>query len=94
MGRDSQESSQAVSETPKLLKSHPGSECSQGQGTNDKEKQTEAEEVGESGVENASHIVEDSPLPKWNDPRINLWRTLAASLGLFIMGANDAAFGV
>ena len=33
-------------------------------------------------------------LQKWNEPRINMWRVLACCLGLFIMGANDAAYGV
>jgi hypothetical protein len=94
MGRSSQQSSQAVLETPRLLKSHPRSACSQGQRTNDKEIQSEADRLGGPRVENASRIVEDSPLLKWNAPRINIWRTLAAFLGLFIMGANDAAFGV
>ena len=37
--------------------------------------------------------VEDEA-PKWNYPRGNLYRTLAAFWSLFTMGANDAAYGV
>ena len=43
---------------------------------------------------------EDSPaddeeiLERWNTPRINLWRYLAALYSFIIMGMNDAAYGV
>ncbi|KAL9109331.1 MAG: hypothetical protein Q9187_008181, partial [Circinaria calcarea] len=30
---------------------------------------------------------------RWNHPRINMWRSFASFLGLFIMGANDSAYG-
>lgn len=31
---------------------------------------------------------------EWNNPKINIWRTLAACFGFLIMGANDGAYGV
>jgi hypothetical protein len=31
---------------------------------------------------------------RWNEPRINLFRVLAACYGLLIMGMNDAQYGV
>ena len=33
-------------------------------------------------------------LQRWNHPRINVWRTVVACYGLFIMGMNDATYGV
>lgn len=30
---------------------------------------------------------------RWNNPRVNMWRTFAAFWSFFIMGANDAAYG-
>lgn len=33
-------------------------------------------------------------LQQWNNPRINIWRYLAAVLGFIVMGMNDAAYGV
>ncbi|KAF2279498.1 MFS general substrate transporter [Westerdykella ornata] len=30
---------------------------------------------------------------KWNTPRVNLWRTLAAFWSFVVMGSNDAAYG-
>jgi hypothetical protein len=41
-----------------------------------------------------SPITASEQLQKWNYPRVNLWRTLAAFWGFIIMGANDAAVGV
>ena len=38
--------------------------------------------------------IEPPPQQRWNNPRINMWRTFVACYGLFIMGANDAAYGV
>lgn len=35
----------------------------------------------------------DAPLERWNAPRGNLWRTLAAFWSFVVMGANDAAYG-
>ena len=32
-------------------------------------------------------------LGKWNEPRINIARTVVACYGLIIMGANDAVYG-
>ncbi|KAL8832057.1 MAG: hypothetical protein Q9191_000511 [Dirinaria sp. TL-2023a] len=32
--------------------------------------------------------------PQWNRPRINMWRTFAAFMSLFIMGCNDAVYGL
>ena len=42
--------------------------------------------------QNSANDVPD--VPRWNQPRIHLWRTLAAFLGFFIMGSNDAVYGV
>ena len=40
----------------------------------------------------------DSPafhaMEKWNEPRINVSRTLATFWSFLVMGANDAAYGV
>lgn len=33
-------------------------------------------------------------LERWNAPRTNLWRTLAAFWSFVVMGSNDAAYGV
>lgn len=33
-------------------------------------------------------------LERWNTPRLNLWRTLAAFWSFIVMGSNDAAYGV
>jgi hypothetical protein len=41
-----------------------------------------------------SPITATEQLQRWNYPRVNLWRTLAAFWGFIIMGANDAAVGV
>lgn len=60
----------------------------------DQETKAEAE-VGETEFRrNTSLHALDSLSPKWNDPQVNFWRTLTCFLGLLIMGANDAAFGV
>lgn len=32
-------------------------------------------------------------LERWNTPRLNLWRTLAAFWSFVVMGSNDAAYG-
>ncbi|MCJ1282949.1 hypothetical protein MMC26_002275 [Xylographa opegraphella] len=47
------------------------------------------------------NVQEKSPVPtlveapqqQWNHPKINVWRTVVACYGLFIMGMNDAAYG-
>ncbi|MCJ1474729.1 hypothetical protein MMC13_003389 [Lambiella insularis] len=45
--------------------------------------------------ERTSHTgLEDIPQQQWNHPRINVWRTVIACYGLFIMGMNDATYGV
>lgn len=36
----------------------------------------------------------DAKLERWNAPRGNVWRTLAAFWSFIVMGANDAAYGV
>lgn len=41
----------------------------------------------------------DSPQPghqqqNWNKPQINVYRTIAACYGLFVIGLNDAQYGV
>lgn len=33
-------------------------------------------------------------LGRWNNPRINIYRYLAANFSFVIMGMNDAAYGV
>lgn len=33
-------------------------------------------------------------LEKWNQPRVNIHRTLATFWSFLVMGANDAAYGV
>lgn len=33
-------------------------------------------------------------LERWNTPRLNFWRTLAAFWSFVVMGSNDAAYGV
>jgi hypothetical protein len=35
----------------------------------------------------------DAKLERWNAPRGNLWKTLAAFWSFVVMGANDAAYG-
>ena len=81
----------AASQLPQLRNS---SVCSQTRETVDQEKQSGESKGGEIEPRNACFNTANSPLPQWNDPRINLWRTLTCFLGFFIMGANDAAFGV
>lgn len=51
-------------------------------------------EQKKEGDEQSTPNVEVLALSKWNHPRINVWRSLAAFLGFFIMGANDASYGV
>jgi hypothetical protein len=33
-------------------------------------------------------------LERWNTPRVNFWRTMAAFWSFVVMGSNDAAYGV
>lgn len=40
-------------------------------------------------AENESHVVE-----KWNEPKANLYRMIAALWSFLVMGACDAAYGV
>jgi hypothetical protein len=35
-----------------------------------------------------------SALERWNYPRKNFWRYIATLFSFFVLGANDAAFGV
>lgn len=51
-------------------------------------------EQKKEGDEQSTSNFEVIALSKWNHPRINVWRSLAAFLGFFIMGANDASYGV
>ena len=46
------------------------------------------------GGEADSSDEEVPVLQRWNEPRINIWRTFVTFLGLFIMGLNDAVYGV
>lgn len=39
-------------------------------------------------------ITEPLELQRWNHPRLNMWRCFACFMGMLIMGANDAAYGV
>lgn len=34
-----------------------------------------------------------SVIERWNRPKINIWRTIAAFFTFIMMGANDAAYG-
>ena len=38
-------------------------------------------------------LIPEDHLSRWNQPRINVSRTLAACFGFIIMGMNDAAYG-
>ena len=57
-------------------------------------------DVSTSEVEREGNITSPTPIlvteahERWNYPRINMWRTLVTFFGLFIMGLNDAAYGV
>lgn len=43
----------------------------------------------------SSPITTDAmPQEQWNHPSINIWRTVIACYGLFVMGMNDATYGV
>lgn len=51
--------------------------------------------------EQQPQVGEDTPPPtavdaleKWNQPRSNIYRTLATFWSFLVMGANDAAYGV
>jgi len=39
-------------------------------------------------------MTDPNALEKWNSSRTQIYRYLCALLGLFIMGMNDAAYGV
>ena len=49
-------------------------------------------ELPANGPSSPSLVPEDN-LSRWNEPRINISRTLAACFGFIIMGMNDAAYG-
>lgn len=55
---------------------------------------TEGKNTSESHPEQQASANDVSDAPRWNQPRIHMWRTLASFLGLFIMGSNDAVYGV
>lgn len=55
---------------------------------------TEGDKDPESHPEPQDSANDVPDAPRWNQPRIHLWRTLASFLGLFIMGSNDAVYGV
>jgi hypothetical protein len=44
---------------------------------------------GSSAPDTATNALE-----QWNFPRTNLWRFLATLFSFFVLGLNDAAFGV
>lgn len=55
----------------------------------------EMKQVLEDSKEQEDSPVDDEEvLERWNTPRINLWRYLAALYSFIIMGMNDAAYGV
>lgn len=84
------ESSPADLATLQLPNPQHGPACSQNREIIDQEKRVGVDERRETEAGNGSlHTT-----PKWNNPRINLCRTLTCFLGFFIMGANDAAVGV
>ena len=54
------------------------------------------EDDGSDPVENlpspTTHVTQK--LERWNTPRLNFWRTMAAFWSFVVMGSNDAAYGV
>ena len=49
---------------------------------------------GEGNITSPMPILVTEAHERWNYPRINMWRTLVTFFGLFVMGLNDAAYGV
>lgn len=49
-----------------------------------------------SRTESGNNSSEDgfAALEKWNEPRINAYRSFATFWSMLVMGANDAAYGV
>lgn len=65
--------------------------------------QTLQTRTSQQAVQENNDPVEHLPSPttavahkpeRWNTPRTNLWRTLAAFWSFVVMGSNDAAYGV
>jgi hypothetical protein len=58
--------------------------------------ETRGSKIDEDPVENLpSPITQGAEqLERWNHPRLNFWRTLAAFWSFVVMGSNDAAYGV
>jgi hypothetical protein len=54
----------------------------------------EPKQVIEDTKEVESPLTEGAVLERWNSPKINLWRYLAANYCFILMGMNDAAYGV
>jgi hypothetical protein len=53
-----------------------------------------------NGQQSDAIVSSDTPtdtfpvVEKWNEPRINIYRTFATFWCFLVMGANDAAYGV
>jgi hypothetical protein len=56
----------------------------------------ESKQVTEEKKEDEEDVPATDPnaLERWNSSRTQIYRYLCALLGLFIMGMNDAAYGV
>lgn len=52
---------------------------------------TDPENGGEEAVPPSTAV---NALQKWNYPRINMWRVLAAFWSFFVVGMNDGSYGV
>ena len=54
------------------------------------------EDDGRDPVENLPSPTTQAAekLERWNTPRVNFWRTMAAFWSFVVMGSNDAAYGV
>ena len=65
-------------------------------GTTKEEKHATDKVLSEENTQEKSPVptLVEAPQQQWNHPRINAWRTVVACYGLFIMGMNDAAYGV
>ena len=51
-------------------------------------------EQSRTNSENDSSEDGFAALEKWNEPRINAYRSFATFWSMLVMGANDAAYGV
>jgi hypothetical protein len=77
----------------------PGSRPSQPQSVNSlssrENDSIHSNRAGDDPAESLpSPTTSSEKLQRWNHPRTNLFRTLAAFWGFVVMGMNDAAYGV